>query len=111
VNADNLRGPTLLTLLLFGAASSAVAQDAPSEETIEFFATNCMSCHTIGGGRLNGPDLKDVTTRQEKDWLVEFILEPQKVIDSGDPYAAALLRDARPRRSHASRGCRSATAR
>ena len=54
-----------------------------------------MSCHTIGGGRLTGPDLKGVTERADEAWLVDFILDPKGVIDSGDPYAAELLREAR----------------
>lgn len=71
------------------------AQDPPSEESIQYFRLNCTSCHTIGGGRLTGPDLKDVTQRAERDWLVEFILDPKGVIDSGDPYGQQILGEAR----------------
>ena len=84
----------LLPLLLAGVAASAPAQDPPSEEAIAFFEANYMSCHTIGGGRLTGPDLKGVTERQEPDWLAKFIMDPKAVIDSGDPYAAELFREA-----------------
>ena len=88
---------TCLFGLFLGAwtATPLGAQDAPSEETIDFFQTNCASCHTIGGGRLTGPDLKGVTERQERDWLVNFILDPKSVLDSGDPYAQELLKEAR----------------
>ena len=89
-----LRG-WLVPLLLFATAGAARAQDAPSEETIAFFRQNCMSCHTIGGGRLAGPDLKGAAERADEAWLVDFILDPKGVIDSGDPYAAELLREAR----------------
>ncbi len=85
----------LLPALLAGGPGSALAQDAPSEETIAFFRQNCMSCHTIGGGRLTGPDLKGAAERADEEWLVGFILDPKGVIDSGDPYAAELLREAR----------------
>jgi mono/diheme cytochrome c family protein len=71
------------------------AQDPPSEESIRFFQQNCASCHTIGGGRLVGPDLKDVDQRAERDWLVDFILDPKGVIDSGDPYGQQILGEAR----------------
>jgi mono/diheme cytochrome c family protein len=81
--------------LLSVTPSVALAQDAPSEEAIEYFRQNCMSCHTIGGGPLTGPDLKGVTERADEAWLVDFILDPKAVIDSGDPYAAELLREAR----------------
>lgn len=66
-----------------------------AQETADYFRQNCTSCHTIGGGRLAGPDLKDVTGRQDRQWLVRFILDPQGVIAGGDPYAAKLVDDAR----------------
>lgn len=91
---------TVLELLILPALLAVTpnvvrAQDPPSEETIEFFRLNCMSCHTIGGGRLTGPDLKGVTERADEAWLVDFLLDPKGVIDSGDPYAVELLREAR----------------
>lgn len=87
----------LLAVGLLGpAARTAAAQDVDiSEETVEFFRINCSSCHTIGGGRLTGPDLKDVATRQSADWLAAFIVDPKRVIDSGDAYAQELFRDAK----------------
>lgn len=66
-----------------------------AQETEDFFRQNCISCHTIGGGRLTGPDLKNVTQRQERDWLVRFMLDPRAMINSGDPYAQQLLSEAR----------------
>jgi mono/diheme cytochrome c family protein len=85
----------ILTALLLGVSGALHAQDAPSEEALAFFRQNCMSCHTIGGGRLTGPDLKGVTERADEVWLADFILDPKAVIDSGDPYAVELLREAR----------------
>lgn len=77
------------------AVLGIVAARTRAQDTDEYFKQNCFSCHTIGGGRLVGPDLKDVETRRNRDWLVTFILDPQKTIDSGDPYAAQILKDAR----------------
>ncbi len=91
----NVRIVSLLIALLAGAATTVQAQDAPSEETIAFFRQNCASCHTIGGGPLTGPDLRDTGKRKDEAWLVAFILDPKGVIDSGDPYAAELLRESR----------------
>lgn len=68
---------------------------APAQETAEFFRQNCVSCHTIGGGRLAGPDLKDVTQRKDREWLKSYILNPQAKIDAGDPYVLQLLEEAR----------------
>jgi len=79
----------LFLLVLLSAAVSA------AQETADYFRQNCMSCHTIGGGRLTGPDLKNVTQRKDRAWLVRFMLDPKGMIESGDPYALELQRDAR----------------
>jgi mono/diheme cytochrome c family protein len=72
---------------LAAAAAVAFAAEAYADDPASDFKTNCSSCHTIGGGPLQGPDLKDVEKRQERAWLVRFILDPGGVIDSGDAYA------------------------
>lgn len=77
-------------LLILGGSWQARAQDPT-----EFFRQLCANCHTVGGGRLTGPDLKDVTKRRDRAWLVEFVLAPQAAIDRGDPYALQLQQDAR----------------
>jgi mono/diheme cytochrome c family protein len=77
-------------LLWLGWGSLATAQDTP-----DYFRQNCMNCHTIGGGRLTGPDLKHVEQRRDRAWLIDFILNPRAVLDSGDPYATKLLEESR----------------
>jgi cytochrome c2 len=53
-----------------------------------------VACHTIGAGRLLGPDLKDVTQRKDRAWLAQFLQNPKAVIDSGDAYALQLQQEA-----------------
>lgn len=77
------------------AFSLVIGSRAMAQTPEEFFRQNCFSCHTIGGGRLVGPDLKDVEQRKDREWLVEFVLNPQAIINSGDPYAQQLLDEAR----------------
>lgn len=77
--------------VLFSAAAPAFGQ----LETADFFKQRCFGCHTIGGGPRTGPDLKNVTQRKDRDWLIRFMMNPQEVIDSGDPYAKKLLEEAR----------------
>lgn len=77
----------LVAVLVLGAAE-AMAQDAAAD-----FKANCATCHTIGGGRLTGPDLKNVTQRKDRAWLTKFIANPKSVIDSGDAYAAQILKE------------------
>jgi mono/diheme cytochrome c family protein len=79
-----------LLALLLGATAPVRAQEAA-----DFFKQSCASCHTIGGGRPTGPDLKDVTKRKDRDWLAYFIANPKGVIDGGDPYAQQLAQEAR----------------
>jgi mono/diheme cytochrome c family protein len=88
------RGRTQLVGLAL-VAGLACAAPAGAQETADFFKQNCASCHTIGGGRLTGPDLKNVTKEQDRDWLTRFLLDPKAMIDSGDPYAQKLLQEAR----------------
>ena len=66
-----------------------------AQEAADFFRQNCVSCHTIGGGRLTGPDLKNVEGQQEREWLVRFMMNPQAVVNQGDPYAQKLVEEAR----------------
>jgi len=85
------RNLTVVAVALAACAWSASAAEDPAA----YFRANCSSCHTIGGGRLTGPDLKDVAGRKESAWLMKFIADPKAMIDSGDPYAARLLDEAR----------------
>jgi len=82
----------LTALLVFLVAWPAAVQ---AQDDASFFRRNCHSCHTIGGGRLTGPDLKEVTQRKDREWLERFISNPKGVMDSGDPYAQQLLQEAR----------------
>jgi mono/diheme cytochrome c family protein len=87
-----------LTRRVVGAVAMLLALSpglAAAQETADYFRQNCMSCHTIGGGRLTGPDLKNVGQRRDRDWLVRFILNPKSVIDGGDAAAVQLLQEYR----------------
>src|SRR5512135_2758818 len=86
----------LLGLLLFllmattiwvGAASPM--QSASDGQAV--FKAKCTACHTIGGGKLIGPDLKGVTQRREASWLSAWIKAPDKVVASGDATAKQLV--------------------
>jgi mono/diheme cytochrome c family protein len=83
------------------AVGLAFAPAAGAEGDADDFRANCFSCHTIGGGRLVGPDLKGVTDRVGKggapsrQWLVQFIVAPRDALGAGDPYATSLKDQAR----------------
>ena len=83
-----------LPVLAFFACAFALPAVA-ADPAATLFRQNCMSCHTIGGGTLVGPDLKGVTQRKERAWLTAFIANPKAKLDSGDPYALELKQEAR----------------
>ena len=66
-------------------AAMLVLQSPASAMDPQDFAQNCANCHTIGGGRLTGPDLKDVSKRRGKEWLLKFVVEPKAMLEGGDP--------------------------
>jgi mono/diheme cytochrome c family protein len=78
-------------LFLFGFYLQTISAQQPTD----FFQQNCTSCHTIGGGRLTGPDLKDVAKQKDRAWLERFVQNPKAMLDGGDPYALQLQQDAR----------------
>jgi cytochrome c2 len=83
---------TLLILCLVLLHSMLIAPNTVNaQDTPDYFRDNCYSCHTIGGGRITGPDLKNVLQRQKREWLVNFMMDPRGVIDSGDLYAQKIF--------------------
>ncbi|MBW2212504.1 MAG: c-type cytochrome [Deltaproteobacteria bacterium] len=57
-----------------------VAQAKTGEE---IFQSGCNACHTIGGGRLVGPDLLGVSERRTEEWLVKFVQHSQAMVEAG----------------------------
>ena len=59
----------------------------------QIFKTNCISCHTIGGGRLIGPDLEGVSKKRNAEWLKQWINSSSDFIASGDADAIAIFEE------------------
>jgi mono/diheme cytochrome c family protein len=83
-------GPLLLitAAIAFCGASLSWAQSGAED-----FKTACAACHTIGGGRVIGPDLSGVQDRRSQEWLVRFVTSSQSLIADGDPDAVALFEE------------------
>lgn len=88
-------GARVIAILVLGIACTAPTETSWAQQAAAYFRQSCASCHTIGGGRLVGPDLKDVTKQRDRTWLINFIQNPQAVISGGDPYAQKLRDEAR----------------
>ncbi|MBI2186755.1 MAG: c-type cytochrome [Acidobacteria bacterium] len=56
------------------------------------FEEKCTTCHTLGSGDFLGPDLAGVADRRPREWLLRFIVEPDRVLAEGDPVALELLK-------------------
>ena len=84
----------LVLALLTSVMSLGLVQNSIAAETGEqVFQKKCAGCHTIGGGKLVGPDLAGVTSRREEDWLFRQIQQPDALITEKDPIALQLLQE------------------
>jgi cytochrome c2 len=57
----------------------------------ELFSTICFACHTTTTDRLIGPGLEGIGDRRDHEWLVSFIMEPDRMTAEGDTIATRLL--------------------
>lgn len=72
--------------ILVGSFSVLNAQDGA-----QLFKANCASCHSIGKGRLVGPDLQDVQSRHSEEWLERWVKSSQTMVKAGDGDAVKLF--------------------
>ena len=72
------------TLLFAGVASADTA------EAKKIFTTRCMACHTFGKGVKVGPDLRGVTERRQRAWIVQMVRSSSTMVGS-DPIAVQLF--------------------
>lgn len=66
---------------------------AQAQDSGESLFKVCAACHTIGKGRLVGPDLTQVYEKREQDWLIKFIRSSQKMVKEGDQVAVSLFKE------------------
>jgi mono/diheme cytochrome c family protein len=79
-----------LSVAVVSLVGNLVASDFSAAKAV--FTKRCMACHTYGHGVKVGPDLKRVTDRRKRDWLLAFVRSSTAVIRSGDPTATKLFR-------------------
>jgi mono/diheme cytochrome c family protein len=79
----------LLTAISLTWSDKTQAQDTGEQA----FNTTCFACHTIGGGRLIGPDLAGIHENRSQEWLEQFVKSSQALINSGDADAVAIYEE------------------
>jgi len=84
-----MKNRLIVQLFLTGLLSSTLVFGQSEGERL--FKQVCFTCHTIGRGRLIGPDLANVQNRRPEDWIIQFVQSSQTVIKSGDAYANTLF--------------------
>lgn len=57
------------------------------------FKTICSACHTIGKGKLVGPDLKGVHNKYDEKWIISFVRSSQTMVKKGDPRAVKIFNE------------------
>jgi mono/diheme cytochrome c family protein/nitrate reductase gamma subunit len=91
-------GMVMAALTLTVSAFAPAASAADAGEAAKTFNQRCTACHTFGKGIKVGPDLKGVTERRSRVWLLRFIRSSQSMIDSGDPVAVGLFQEFKQQR-------------
>jgi len=81
-----------LAALTVAAVSLCAAAQAAAQDPAAFYEENCAPCHSIGAGRQAGPDLKGVTSRRDRDWLIRFLLDPASF--ESDPEVMRMITEA-----------------
>jgi mono/diheme cytochrome c family protein len=88
----------VLSSLIACGAFSRPARAADAAYAKKIFNQRCTACHSYGKGIKVGPDLKGVTERRKRPWLLNFIRSSQTVIKAGDPVAGGLFQQFKQQR-------------
>jgi nitrite reductase (NO-forming) len=72
-------------------AAFVIDEAAAKKGKALFQARACSGCHTIGKGKMAGPDLAHVTNRRSIEWLKTWLKDPPAMMET-DSTAKALLK-------------------
>src|SRR5580658_6387001 len=81
------------TKLIIIAIAAIPFSNSYAQDGGQIFRTNCGTCHTIGKGKLVGPDLKGVQDRHSEEWILKWVKGSEAMVKSGDKDAVKLFTD------------------
>lgn len=84
----------VLIALFFGMFSTASRGDQAAIDKGQklFQEKGCVACHSIGKGKITGPDLLGVTQRRDEAWIKQWLKSPETMLMT-DPVAKQLLQE------------------
>jgi mono/diheme cytochrome c family protein len=74
------------------SATFVLDKDKAKAGSKVFAAKACTGCHTVGKGRLAGPDLAGVLDRRGETWVRTWLKDPTPMFET-DETAKALLKE------------------
>jgi len=93
-----------IAALAIGAPRAVRAQESKASFTVDaekakvgqklFNTRSCFVCHTVGKGKLAGPDLAGVMDRRDMEWLHKWLSNTSDMLAS-DTLAQRLLKENR----------------
>lgn len=93
----NFKSYNMYRISLFSAIFFFISVVSPiivsGQNGEEIFKKACSACHTVGGGKLVGPDLNGIATLRSEEWLEKWIISSQTLISSGDADAKAIFEE------------------
>ena len=88
----NMSRNALKLLVSFIFTGFVISNNIHAADGGTVFKQNCAVCHSTGDNKITGPGLKGIADRAPKGtWLHDWIKNNNKVIASGDAYAAKLV--------------------
>lgn len=81
------------TLIIAIISTVSFSINLKAQDGQELFRANCGACHSVGKGKLVGPDLKGTHSKYEKPWLIKWIKSSQELVKAKDPIAVKLFEE------------------